>query len=133
MQRRALNKAAAADGHFLGMTERMLHTYIDPSRFEDQALVSRIQAMTERLGRQVFLRQNSVEREDGEAVLRSYSGPKLILCGEHDALTPLATHQEMAAIAGAPLVVIPGSGHMTPMEKPQAVTAALRDWMLRPA
>ena len=133
MQRRMLNKAAAADGHFLGMTDRMLHTYIDPSRFEDHELVGRIQAMTERLGREVFLRQNCVEREDGEAVLRGYAGPTLIVCGEHDALTPLATLQEMAAIAGAPLVVIEGSGHMTPMEKPQAVTAALRDWLLAPA
>ena len=131
--RRALNKAAAAEGHFVGMTERMLQTYIDPSRFEDEALIGRIRAMTERLGREVFLRQNSVEREDGEAVLRAFSGPKVIICGEHDALTPLSTHQEMAAIAGAPLVVIAGSGHMTPMERPDAVTAALREWLSRPA
>ena len=132
MQRRALNKAAAADGHFLGMTDRMLNTYIHPSRFEDQPLVSRIQAMTERLGREVFLRQNSVERQDGEAILRAFSGPKLVICGEHDVLTPPSSMAEIAEIAGVPLTLIKGSGHMTPMERPEAVTAALRSWLLAP-
>jgi pimeloyl-ACP methyl ester carboxylesterase len=27
--------------------------------------------------------------------------------------------------------VIPGSGHLTPMEQPEAVNAALRDWLAR--
>jgi pimeloyl-ACP methyl ester carboxylesterase len=112
------------------MTERMLQSYVDPSRYEDEDLVGRIQAMTERMGREVFLRQNSVVREDGEAVLRSFAGPKLILCGEHDQITPLDTMQEMAAIAGVPLTMIRGSGHMTPMEKPREVCSALRDWLL---
>lgn len=129
MQRRALNKAAASDGHFVGMTDRMLQTYIDHSRLDDVALTSRIRAMTERLGRAVFLRQNSAEREDGEAALRAYGGPTVVICGENDILTPLAWSREMAAIAHAPLVVIEGSGHLTPMERPDAVTAALRDWL----
>jgi pimeloyl-ACP methyl ester carboxylesterase len=33
------------------------------------------------------------------------------------------------AIAGAKLVVIENSGHMTPVEQPFAVTQALRDWL----
>jgi pimeloyl-ACP methyl ester carboxylesterase len=129
MQRRALNKAAASDGHFVGMTDRMLETYIDHSRLGDADLTGRIRAMTERLGREVFLRQNSAERDDGEAALRAYPGPTVIVCGDNDALTPLPLSREMAQIADCPLVIIEGSGHMTPMERPQAVTAALRDWL----
>ena len=132
-QRRSLNTAAAADGHFLGITERMLPTYIAPSRLDDAGLTGRIQAMTARLGRQVFLRQNSVIREDGEAVLRAFCGPTVIICGELDILTPVAAHQEMADIAAAPLVIIPGSGHMTPLEAQAEVTGALRIWMLSEA
>ncbi len=130
-RRQALNKAAAgATGRFVGMTERMLQSYVDPSRLGDRELIDRIQTMTARLGREVFLRQNSVEREDGEAVLRAYAGPAVVICGEHDAITPLPACREMADIAKAPLVVVEGAGHMTPMEKPQAVTAALRKWLL---
>lgn len=130
MQRRALNKAAASDGHFVGMTDRMLETYIDHSRLGDAELTGRIRAMTERLGREVFLRQNSAERQDGEAVLRAYGGPTVIICGETDVLTPVAGAREMAQIASAELVVIEGSGHLAPMEKPEAVTAAMRAWLL---
>jgi pimeloyl-ACP methyl ester carboxylesterase len=33
-------------------------------------------------------------------------------------------------IPGSKLVGIPNSGHMTPLENPDAVTDALRDWLL---
>lgn len=32
-------------------------------------------------------------------------------------------------IDGVRLVIIPGSGHMTPMEKPEDVTRAMREWL----
>jgi pimeloyl-ACP methyl ester carboxylesterase len=110
----------------------MLPTYVDPSRISDEALIGRIRAMNERLGRDVFIRQNTLalERPDGEAALRGLRCPILIACGEHDALTPVADHEEMAAmLPHAEFVVIQGSGHMTPMEQPQAVTRALREWL----
>lgn len=38
--------------------------------------------------------------------------------------------EEMAAIIpGARLVVTPEAGHLSPIERPQAVTAALRVWL----
>ena len=40
-------------------------------------LTGRIIAMTQRLGREVFIRQNSLEREDGEAALRALRVPLL--------------------------------------------------------
>jgi pimeloyl-ACP methyl ester carboxylesterase len=110
----------------------MLPTYVHPSRLSDRDLIGRIRAMNERLGREVFIRQNALDRPDGEAVLRSLRCPVLVVCGEQDALTPLADHQEMAAMLhNAELVVIKDSGHMTPMEQPQAVTQALRQWLAR--
>jgi pimeloyl-ACP methyl ester carboxylesterase len=83
-----------------------------------------------RLGRDVFLRQNA-SRRDGEAVMRSLTA-RCSWCGENDALTPLSEHRELAAmIKTEQLCVIPGSGHMTPMEKSEAVTAGLRAWLTR--
>jgi pimeloyl-ACP methyl ester carboxylesterase len=131
-QRQALNEIARRPGRFLGITERVLASYIDASRLGDAELTGRIQAMTQRLGREVFLRQNSLERFDGEAVLRAFRKPIQIICGENDAITPVADHREMArAIGCTHLLVIPGAGHLTPMEAPEAVTQALRRWLAR--
>lgn len=131
-QRRAVNAAASHEGAFLGVADRLMASYVDPSRLADKDLTGRIQAMTQRLGRDVFLRQNGLVREDGAAALRALRCPIVIICGEHDAITPLAGQHEMArAIGCTHMVVIPNAGHMTPMEAPQAVNAALRRWLAR--
>jgi pimeloyl-ACP methyl ester carboxylesterase len=131
-QRRAVNAAASHEGAFLGVADRLMASYVDASRLGDKDLTGRIQAMTQRLGREVFLRQNGMPREDGEAALRALRCPIVIICGEHDAITPLAKQHEMAhAIGCTHMAVIPDAGHMTPMEAPEAVNAALRRWLAR--
>jgi pimeloyl-ACP methyl ester carboxylesterase len=131
-QRRAVNAAASGEGAFLGVADRLMASYVGPTRLSDKDLTGRIQAMTQRLGREVFLRQNGLPREDGAAALRALRCPVVIICGEHDAITPLAGQHEMAhAIGCTHMVVIPDAGHMTPMEAPEAVNAALRRWLAR--
>ena len=131
-QRRAVSAAASHEGAFLGVADRLMASYVDASRLGDRDLTGRIQAMTQRLGREVFLRQNGLAREDGATALRALRCPIVIICGEHDAITPLAGQHEMAhAIGCTHMVVIPNAGHMTPMEAPDAVNAALRRWLAR--
>jgi pimeloyl-ACP methyl ester carboxylesterase len=128
--RRALGRAARAPGRFHGFGDRLLTTYLDRSHRTDEAILSRIRGMTQRLGPEVFVRQNNIVRKDGTDVLRALRCPLLVLCGENDALTPLVDHRAMAALVpGSSLVVVPDSGHMTPLEQPEAVTRALRDWL----
>lgn len=129
-QRNAVNRAARAPGHFHGFGERLLQTYLAPENLRDEAIIGRIRGMTERLGPKVFVRQNGVERKDGRAVLAGFAGPLLILCGQHDALTPPEDHAAMTAIARLPLFrIVPGAGHMAPIEQPGAVSEALRGWL----
>jgi pimeloyl-ACP methyl ester carboxylesterase len=129
-QRRAANKSVSLPGEFLGMTEQLLPSFIAAERLHDTALVQRINAMTLRQGREVFVRQNAMRREDGAAVLRGLACPVLVLCGRHDVLTPPALHREMAALMPqAGLVVVEDSGHMSPMEQPAAVILAMRQWL----
>ncbi|MGY2049977.1 alpha/beta fold hydrolase [Methylobacterium sp. JK268] len=129
--REALGRAARAPGRFHGFGDRLLATYVAPAHRGDPAIAGRIRAMTERLGPAVFLRQNGIARKDGRDVLRALACPLLVLCGESDAVTPPAEHREMAALVpGSRLVVVPESGHMTPIEQPEAVSRALRDWLL---
>ena len=63
--------------------------------------------------------------------LREQVGPALVLCGELDVITPPASAHAMAdAIPDARVEIIEGVGHMTPMEAPDAVTGALRSFLV---
>lgn len=131
-ERRALDRAVRLPGRFHGFGDRLMHAYLGPDHAGDPAMTGRIRAMTQRLGVEVFLRQNAMERPDGEAAVRAFPGPLLVLCGEHDRITPPAWHEEMAALSPrAVLEIIPGAGHLTPIEAPGAVAVALARWLAR--
>jgi len=67
-----------------------------------------------------------LERPETMHQLPHITCPTLVLCGHQDAWSPLARHEQMARlISGAQLEVIEHSGHMTTMEQPRAVAAAL--------
>jgi 3-oxoadipate enol-lactonase len=67
------------------------------------------------------------DRPDSRPTLPTIDVPALVLVGEKDELTP---PPEAAAIAsgipGAKLVAIPESGHLPPLERPEAFLASLR-------
>ena len=71
-------------------------------------------------------------RPDATALLPSIRVPTLVLVGEHDAISPPAEMKAIAdAIPRAQYVVIPRAGHMTTMENPEAVNAALTQFVER--
>lgn len=103
-----------------------------PQRPEVLALV-RDMALT--LGPDMFVRQARAlqRRRDHQSTLRKCKVPALVLCGEHDALTPVKRHSFMAdLIPFAELRIIDGAGHLPTLEQPAATTSALRDWMAQP-
>ncbi len=56
--------------------------------------------------------------------------PTLILLGDQDGVTPLALARPIAsAIAGARLRIVPGTAHMTMLERPEAFNAALIEFL----
>lgn len=60
--------------------------------------------------------------------LRSINCPTLIITGEDDTSRPPSDSERLALfIPGARLVRIPGSGHSSSLEAPEAVTAAIRE------
>lgn len=127
--------ALAEKGEFKGVTRRFLPMLLHPDRVEDADLAATVMAMAERCGRAAYLRQQTalLHRADGFDVLRKVACPTLVLCGRQDRLTPLVAHEAMAAaIPDAELVVLEDCGHLSPLEQPDAVTAALRRWLLRP-
>jgi len=130
-QRQSQRASVRLPGAFHGFGDKLMRSYIDASRLDDYVLVQRVRDMTARLGAEVFLRQSALDRIDGHDVLASYRDPLLILCGANDRITPLAISEEMHALApGSTLVVLPDCGHLAPMEKPEEVSAAMREWLL---
>jgi pimeloyl-ACP methyl ester carboxylesterase len=69
-------------------------------------------------------------RPDRTALLPTIAVPTLVLCGHEDGWSPIDRHHRLAAqIPGAQLVDVPRSGHMSTMERPAEVSAALRAWL----
>jgi pimeloyl-ACP methyl ester carboxylesterase len=123
--------ALSESGQFRGVTPRLLPQLLHPSRL-DGPLGAEVMAMAERVGRPAFHRQQRaiMHRPDSRPDLGRIRVPTLVLVGEADLLTPPALAQEIAAgIPGPTLVQVPGCGHLPPMEAPDAVTAAMRDWL----
>ena len=71
------------------------------------------------------------DREESESLLPTLAGvPTLVIVGEADTLTPPDQARAMAAaIPGGRLAVIPGAGHLPPVEQPEATTARLREFL----
>ena len=135
-ERRALRRSfidQSRRGKFKGVAPRLLPDFIHPDRLTDTALTGTVQAMAEGVGAEAFIRQQTaiLGRPESSGELAAIDCPTLVLCGRQDKLTPVGVHREMAAaIPGARLAVVEDSGHLPPLERPQAVTALLRDWLL---
>jgi pimeloyl-ACP methyl ester carboxylesterase len=124
--------ALAEGGELHRVTEALLPLFLHPSRLAEPALTGVVESMARNTGKDAFVRQQKaiMSRADSRGLLRAIRCPTLVLCGRQDALTPLARHEEIAAgISGARLEVIEDCGHLSTLEKPAEVNAALRRWL----
>jgi pimeloyl-ACP methyl ester carboxylesterase len=131
-RRRTLLRIAQGAKGLAPVNKRMLPLLVHASRLSDQALVNVIEEMAQRIGIDGYLRQQEaiMSRADFRPSLAAIACPTLILCGRQDAITPLSFHEEMAAaIKGAQLAVLEDCGHLSTLEKPAQVNAALRAWL----
>jgi 3-oxoadipate enol-lactonase len=72
------------------------------------------------------------QRSDFTAELHNITCPAAVIVGRHDAVTPVAEMQQMAAtITNAQFTVIENAGHMSPLEQPEAVNAAIETFLQR--
>lgn len=71
-----------------------------------------------------------IDREGVYERLGDVRTPTLIIVGDEDVATPPDQAQRIhQKIAGSRLVVIPGAGHHSPIERPEAVTKALKEFL----
>lgn len=124
--------ALARQGNFKGVTPKLLPSWVHPKRMSDAALVETVTTMTQRVGRDAFVRQQTaiMSRPDSRPGLSRINCPTLVLCGRDDAATPVEHHREIAAdISTARLVIVDECGHLSTLEQPEAVNRELRRWL----
>lgn len=108
--------------------------YVAPARLDDADLHAVVRAMMHANGARGLINQQRIflTRPDYRPLLPKIAVPTLVLVGDQDTLAPVgAATATAAAIPNAELVTVPGSGHLTTLEAPAAVTAALQQWLDR--
>lgn len=129
--RRKMIALAEAEGT-RRVQQELLPVLIHMDRLADAPLVEAVLRMGEDMGLAAFKRQQAaiMGRPDNRPFLPSIKCPTLVLVGREDALTPLDLSREIAAgITGAKLEIVPECGHLSTMERPEAVNRALRAWL----
>lgn len=122
----------ARQRRFGEITEDQYPWLVHRKRHADAPLKAAVRAMNEETGPEAYIRQQQaiMARRDSRPGLKAIACPTLVLVGDDDRLTPPELSHEMAkGIPGARLVVVPDSGHLSTMEQPQAVNAALTEWL----
>jgi len=122
----------AQAGRYGEIPDLAIPRYLNAKHQHDERLTGIVRRMISETGPEAFVRQlNAImTRPDSRPLLASISCPTLVLVGDSDIATPPELNREIAAgIPGAKLTVIPDSGHLTTLEQPEAVNAALTEWL----
>jgi len=91
-----------------------------------------VRAMAAETGPEVFVRQQKaiMSRQDSRPLLSEIGCPTLVLVGDGDELTTPELAREIAGgITSSRLVVVPNCGHLSTIERPEPVNAALAQWL----
>lgn len=110
------------------VSEAMIPRLLSKRGRSDTALVGRVRAMVRRQNPNSL--ENDIlsmrDRADSFPSLPSIAVPSLAVVGSEDEITPPEKSETMVrAIPGARLERIDGAGHLSPMERPDEVAAAL--------
>jgi pimeloyl-ACP methyl ester carboxylesterase len=124
--------AMAEDGKLNDVVDMLTPKFLSAAHAKDERLKQIVGDMARETGVEAFLKQQRavMARPDSRPLLGSIRCPTLVLVGDSDTLTPPDLSKEMAdGIPGAKLAVIPNCGHLSTIEQPDAVNAALTGWL----
>lgn len=128
--RRRLMELAERD--FPAVIATLLPKLVAEANLANGEVAGTITGMALATGKEAFARQEEaiIGRADSRPFLGAIRCPTLVVAGEMDQLMPVEVLRELAeGIPGARLEVVEGSGHMTSLERPEALTRLLRDWL----
>ena len=116
------------------LVAELVPKWLHPTRARDAAVADVVRDMALDAGPAVFAQQMRaiMSRADSRPLLGSIRCPTVVVCGRDDAVIPMEVHEELArGIPGATLEVIERCGHLAPLERPDAVSGVLRNWLRR--
>ena len=122
----------AEGGRYGEIADLSIPRYLNAKHQRDELLTALVRDMVAQTGPEAFVLQLKaiMSRPDSRPLLGSIRCPTLVLVGDGDAATPVELNKEIAdGIAGAKLSVVPDSGHLSALEQPEAVNAALSAWL----
>jgi pimeloyl-ACP methyl ester carboxylesterase len=131
-ERRDALIALARGGRFAEVSDMLWPVLVHRDRQGDDDLKLLVRIMADETGPEAFIRQQTAlkTRPDSRPGLSAIRRPALVLVGEGDTLTPPELAKEIAdGIPGANLVTVPDCGHLSTLERPEAVNRALVEWM----
>ena len=131
-ERRLKLMAMARTGDFKLVRETLWLLFVHPAQYDNVALKRAVFKMMDDTGPETFIRQQKalMSRPDSRPSLEAIHCPTLVLVGNEDALTPISVAQTISdGIAGSKLDIVQDCGHLSTMERPDAVTEALRAWI----
>jgi len=114
------------------MARDWVQNMVHPARLADSELIDHVLDMFESKTPELYAAQihAMLNRPDGGPLLGQIKCPTLVLCGHEDSWAPAPRHHDMAErIPGSTLVDIPNCGHMSTLERPEAVNEAMRAWV----
>jgi len=124
--------AMAQSGRYGEIADLSIPRYLHRDRQNDAAMTGIVRQMIDETGPEAFVRQQQaiMSRPDSRPILASIRCPTLVLVGDADIATPPELNKEMAdGIAGARYVVVPNCAHLSTLEQPEAMNAALAEWL----
>lgn len=129
----AQRRSLAAGGTARSIQEELLPALVS-SGHRSAGLDHLVLTMADEVGETLLDAQLAIQetRQDERPGLARVRVPTLVLAGAEDALVPVERHEEVqAGVPGAQLQVLDGVGHLSTLEAPDAVAAALSTWLAR--
>ena len=127
---------AARIGTFKGVTAHFLPSILHPIHAADPKMADVVLAMTERVGRVAFEKQQNaaILRPDCRPLLPTIRCPTLVVGGKGDQVAPPILQIEIATdIQDARLEILDPCGHLAPIEQAERVNRLMRAWLETPA
>ncbi len=118
----------AQKGRFADIAKLAFPLMFHPNHHGDDSLREAVRSMAQDTGPEAFVRQQLaiIGRADSRPHLAAVTCPTLVLAARNDEVIPAEWSKEMAdGIAGAKLVTLEESGHLSTLEKPREVNEAL--------